>query len=76
MKTVFLNRMFMNISAAVRDGDIYYVSAEEVEKFKTLLTIFSVLAIVGAVLVATIVVLYIVKSHMAKNKRKSGEEIR
>ncbi len=70
MKTIFLNRMFMNIPAAVRDGDIYYVSAEEADKLKNLLTVFSFLAIVGAVLVATIVVLYVVKSHIAKNKRK------
>lgn len=70
MKTIFLNRMFMNIPAAVRDGDIYYVSVEEADKLKNLLTVFSFLAIVGAVLVATIVVLYVVKSHIAKNKRK------
>lgn len=76
MKTLFLNRMFMNIPAAVREGDIYYVSAEEAEKLKNLLTVFSVLAIVGAVLVVAMVVLYIVKSHKANNRRKGGEEIR
>lgn len=76
MKTLFLNKMFMNIPAAVREGDIYYVSAEEAEKLKNLLTVFSVLAIVGAVLVVAMVVLYIVKSHKANNRRKGGEEIR
>lgn len=76
MKTIFLYRMFMNIPAAVREGDIYYVSVEEVEKLKNLLTVFSILAIVGAVLVAAIVVLCVVKSHKANNKRKGGEEIR
>lgn len=76
MKIMFLNRIFMDIPAAVRDGDIYYVSAEEADKLKNLLSIFSALAIVGAVLVVAIAVLCIVKSHKASNKRKGGEEIR
>lgn len=73
MKTMFLNRIFMNISAAVRDGDVYYVSAKEAEKLKNLLSVFSILAIVGAVLLAAIVVFCVIKAHKAKNKRNGGE---
>lgn len=70
MKTMFLNRMFMNIAAAVRDGGTYYVSAEEAEKLKDLLTVFSVLAIIGAVLVVALITVYVIK----KIKEKGGEE--
>ena len=74
MRNFLLNSIVMNTINAIRDGDTYYLSAEAAQLLEKLLSIFSVLMIVGVFLLVLTVTVCIINIYKSKNCEKEVQQ--